>query len=185
MLVALLCLSCLAIDEARADKGGALFPAIKTGNLAAVKDLLAKDRRLAWLPDGLQITPLHMAAFWGQKDIASLLISQGARIDTRDRDGRTPLDIARGQGDREMEKLLLLSLPDRRQGTPGTSEFLEGVVTGMVDAAGKREILMGAHVFAVDDKTRFRPLSWRPACRDHVRIWHGDGRAITIELKKP
>ncbi len=41
--------------------------------------------------------PLHGAAVWGQPEIAALLLAHGADAELRNRDGRTPLEIARQQ----------------------------------------------------------------------------------------
>ena len=39
-------------------------------------------------------TPLHFAALEGRKEIAELLITKGADVNSRTRDGLTPLDRA-------------------------------------------------------------------------------------------
>ena len=40
------------------------------------------------------LTPLHFAAFPGQKEIAELLIAKGADVNAKIEDGKTPLDLA-------------------------------------------------------------------------------------------
>jgi ankyrin repeat protein len=188
MLLLLLCLLCLSRGGAAAEGGSDLFPAIKEGNLPGVQDLLARDRRLVNKPDSLAITPLHMAAFWGQKPIASLLIEQGARVEVQDGNGRTPLDVAMMQGDREMVRLLLRAAHDAKGGrrVPERMESVEGVVAGIVDGTDGKEILVGGHVFRIEATTDFRPSTWRPECKSRVRIWYRKDRAasaVTIESK--
>ena len=55
--------------------------------LAAGTDVNAKDNNDGWIP-------LHYAAYNGRKEIAELLISQGADMNANDVGGRTPLDLA-------------------------------------------------------------------------------------------
>ncbi|HYL85379.1 MAG TPA: ankyrin repeat domain-containing protein, partial [Candidatus Angelobacter sp.] len=39
-------------------------------------------------------TPLHLAACWGRKDIAELLLASGADVNPKDNTGATPLYYA-------------------------------------------------------------------------------------------
>ena len=41
--------------------------------------------------DGWEWTPLHLAASWGHKEIAELLIANGAYVNAKDKEGKTPL----------------------------------------------------------------------------------------------
>jgi len=41
-------------------------------------------------------TALHGAAFWGLDEVVEFLVERGARLDVKDRQGRTPLDAAMG-----------------------------------------------------------------------------------------
>jgi hypothetical protein len=45
-------------------------------------------------------TALHLAAARGANSIVSYLVEQGASLTTRNRQGRTPLEVAMGQGGR-------------------------------------------------------------------------------------
>ncbi len=40
-------------------------------------------------------TPLHLEAMTGQLDDVKVLLSHGAKLDARDSEGKTPLDLAR------------------------------------------------------------------------------------------
>lgn len=40
------------------------------------------------------ITPLHVAAKWGKSNMVSLLLDKGANLESRTRDGLTPLHCA-------------------------------------------------------------------------------------------
>jgi uncharacterized protein len=66
-------------------------------NLEAVKMLLA----VGVDPNGFNLTgqtPLHVAAQRGQDPIVNELIAAGAKLDLRDKQKRTPLDLALGTG---------------------------------------------------------------------------------------
>ena len=39
-------------------------------------------------------TPLHSAAYYGQKEVAELLIAEGANVNVKRDNGETPLDAA-------------------------------------------------------------------------------------------
>ena len=76
-------------------------------NIEAVKQAIAdggdvnvKDKR-RWIDfrSGFRLrrngeTPLHDAAYGGQKEIVELLIAEGADVNAKDRGGETPLDGA-------------------------------------------------------------------------------------------
>lgn len=74
-----------------------LYPihrAVKQGDLAEVQSLIETGKGVNDL-DGTGVSPLHYAALYGHKDIANLLISKGALIDSRSiREDATPLHMA-------------------------------------------------------------------------------------------
>ena len=68
----------------------------------------------AFIQEGIDVnekghgcTPLHCAARHGHKDVAELLIAEGADINAKDTQGRTPTDLAINKGREEMAKLLV------------------------------------------------------------------------------
>jgi len=70
----------------------ALLDAAEKGNIEAVKwhldagaDVNAQDNDIRW-------TPLHVAAAFGHKEIAELLIAKGADVNAKNKGGETPLD---------------------------------------------------------------------------------------------
>lgn len=78
----------------------ALFTASALGQQATVDQLLAADPLLVHqrAPDGK--TPLHIAAQWGQLEIAQVLLKHGADANTADHEGRTPLHAMTGSATR-------------------------------------------------------------------------------------
>ena len=46
--------------------------------------------------DGRGQTALHGAALWGLDDVVQFLADRGAKLDVKDRQGKTPLDAAMG-----------------------------------------------------------------------------------------
>ena len=74
-----------------------LFEAALAGNLDAVKQHIAAGTDLNLRdpnPVGNKDTALGMAAAFGKTDVAIALIEGGADLDTRNKDGSTPLHAA-------------------------------------------------------------------------------------------
>lgn len=90
-----------AIFEWLLERGASvdLFEATALGKVEKVRDLLAKDpsRSAAYSHDGW--TPLHLASFFGHREVVDLLLEHGAPIDARSKSERfardnTPLHAA-------------------------------------------------------------------------------------------
>ena len=58
-------------------------------------------------PNNQKESPLHLAAYFGQKDIVELLIDKGADINTKNNNGSTPLHLAARFGQKDVVELLL------------------------------------------------------------------------------
>ena len=78
-----------------------IWEAAEQGDIEAVKEYLAAGTDVnagGGLDDNgepLLWTPLHHAAWVGHKAIAELLIENGADVNVKEEDGRTPLDWAK------------------------------------------------------------------------------------------
>jgi ankyrin repeat protein len=88
-----------------------LYDFKSTIHLAADAGDLVKVK--AFIQEGIDVntkvhgcTPLHCAARYGHKEVAELLIAEGADVNAKDTRGRTPIDLAINQGRKEMAKLL-------------------------------------------------------------------------------
>jgi len=88
--------------------------AASDGDLERVQALLKHNPRLALGKDKTGWTPLHAAAEGNHKDIAELLLANGADVNARDDNGKTPLGAANNgvTSFRGMVELLLASGAD-------------------------------------------------------------------------
>ena len=107
----------------------ALIQAIKEGNIEAVKqhtsgilrgDVNAKDK--------LGVTPLFYAAFKGYKEIAKLLIAEGADVNTKNYYLLTPLHDAADEGRNEIVELLIAEGADVNAKSKGGVTPLDSAV---------------------------------------------------------
>ncbi len=68
-----------------------IHTAAKSGDLQAMKSLLAANPKLIDATDDRGVTPLHRASLEGHRDIVDYLISRNADIRRPDQIGNTPL----------------------------------------------------------------------------------------------
>ncbi|MGI8741275.1 MAG: ankyrin repeat domain-containing protein [Bryobacteraceae bacterium] len=112
-----------AIGDTLLDRGARMdiFSACIAGDQAPVIELLAKDRGLVNSYSGDGWTPLHLAAFFSHKEIAEVLLANGADANARSRNamGNTPLHAAVAARKPEVVPVLLAHGADvnvRQQG---------------------------------------------------------------------
>ena len=87
--------------------GESIHEAAEDGNIEAVKQHIAAGTDVN-AKDKYGESPLLFAATFGHKEIAELLIANGADVNTKiDKIGMTPLHIATGQGYKEIVELLI------------------------------------------------------------------------------
>ncbi len=87
----------LAKNHYRWKKAG-LHVQIESDDLKRVRKLLEEGPSLANAVYRNTYTALHVAAYEGHKDIVAELISNGANINSKAKNGKTPLDVAEDRG---------------------------------------------------------------------------------------
>jgi len=104
VLCVVVALSGVALHAAGGSPG--LIDAVKQGNVAAVRGLVARHANVnAAEPDGM--TALHWAARGGHAEMAQLLVRGGADVNAANRYGVTPLSLAVQTGESRLVNLLL------------------------------------------------------------------------------
>ncbi len=90
--------------------GVQLHKAIEKGDLQGVTALLEKNpdpSLVNWRDKSGNYSPLDKAAYYGHVDIAKLLISRGAAVDSEDKNGNTSLWVAAMKGNTAVAALLI------------------------------------------------------------------------------
>jgi ankyrin repeat protein len=77
------------------------------GDVNTVRSLLASDKSLVFDKDNYNTTPLHWAAQKNHKEIAELLLANGADVNALNLYGDTPLHFAASAGSYDVAKVLL------------------------------------------------------------------------------
>ena len=102
----------LAVAMMAAACGGAvegnILAAAYEGDLAKMKQLVAGGVDIN-LRDKKKVTPLHLAAFQGNKHHIAMtkwLLANGANVKARDHEGKTPLDVANERGNTEIADVI-------------------------------------------------------------------------------
>jgi len=95
------------IESVEQAKDASLFlKAIKKGDIERIKKLISQDADVN-AKDNRGMTPLHKAAYYGQREVAKVLIAKGANVNETDTAGQTPLHIAANFGEKWVPELLL------------------------------------------------------------------------------
>ncbi|WP_051654723.1 ankyrin repeat domain-containing protein [Persephonella sp. IF05-L8] len=103
VLSAIFFIGCKRIDNS--NPNDMLLTAAQLGDIDRVRLAIAKGANLNY-QDENGGTALHWAVFYGYKDIVQLLLMHGADPLIKDKDGITPIDVARINNKKEMLKLL-------------------------------------------------------------------------------
>jgi ankyrin repeat protein len=124
----------LAAGAIGLDAQGSLLDAVRSGDAAAVRALLARSVDVnATAPDGT--TPLHWAVHRDDTAIVSALLSAGATSTATSRHGVTPLQLAATNGNAAILTRLLDAGADPNTALPdGETVLMTAARTGSVDA---------------------------------------------------
>ena len=131
-----------------------IHEAAGTGNIEAVKQHLAAGADVN-AKDDIGRTPLCFAAMKGHKEVAELLIANGA--DVKDDVGRTPLHGAANQGQTEIAELLIANGADVNAKKDHGHTPLHGAILYQHKEVVELLITAGADVNA-DEGTGWTPL---------------------------
>jgi hypothetical protein len=82
-----------------------IFDAVEYNLIDAVKWCILNDPACVHAPDGLGI-PIRIAAYFGHKEIAEILLQHGANPDLKSPDGKTSFDIANERGHKDFIPIL-------------------------------------------------------------------------------
>lgn len=171
-----------------------ILAASKAGDRAGVEVALANGASVN-ARDKDEMTPLRLAAIYGHKNVAILLLDHGANIETRDEIlGQTPLHLAASNGNMDVVALLLnrgagVNVPDRINATPLDWAALQGRknVVALLIARGalvNTRDLNGAtplHYAAVTGQKEIATLLLAHGANLNAR--NGDGRTPLEEMQ--
>ena len=151
-----------------------LLQATDDGNLKEVRGILSSgmvDVDCIGGPDDQ--TPLHVASFYGQKDVVQLLLDEGAEIDKADIDGRTPLHLATYDGYKDVIILLLHRGADPKKASKdGESPLHDAASCGHRDVV---EVLLDGG----DDPNKADMDDWTPL---HYASYNGHKDVVKLLL---
>jgi len=106
----------------------ALMKAVYQGSTGCTEALAARSRQEV-------NRALLVAALTGHREIAKILIDNGAEVDSRADDGRTPLMLAAGKGDTDFVSFLLKAGAD-----PTLTDKSGATATSLASAKGHKEV---------------------------------------------
>jgi ankyrin repeat protein len=185
--VAALIVLAIAMPARAAGPEPEMVAAIKAGNVASVRTLIARKADVN-APEVDGTSALHWAVRAGDVSSTELLIRAGARVDAVNRYGVTPLSLAARNGRGDLIDLLLKSganVQTAEAALPeGQTLVMHAARTGSVDAV-KRLVAAGSDVNARETRTGTTALVWAATSNraDAVRALAETGADLNIQSK--
>jgi uncharacterized protein len=162
LLVAVLSLAILLVTIVRAAGDSPVAKAVKAGDIATVRKLIAA-RSDVNAPAGDGSTPLLWAVHSPDIEMVRALIAGGAKVDVANNYGITPLLDASRTGDAEMMEILLKAGADPKRAHPeGETSLMAASRSGSL-AAVQLLISRGVDVNAADTFQQQTALMWASA----------------------
>jgi len=109
---------------------GEIHDAVRAGDLAKVKALVAKDPKVVNEKDTRGRTPLHFASDGGSREMIAFLIANGADVKATDPDGSTPLHWAAWAGQADAARALIAAGADPNARNGRGADALESAFYG-------------------------------------------------------
>jgi len=182
---ALLVTLTVAASSEAAARRVALIDAVKNGNVATVKTLLAQKVDVnAAEPDGT--TALHWAAHIGNAQMADLLLKAGANVKAATRAGATPFALACNKGNAGVIELLLAKGENANAVVTGEPVLMMAARSGNADAV-KALLAKGANVNVAESSRQQTALMWAASegATSVVKVLLEAGANVNARSKAP
>lgn len=125
--------------------------AITNGDATLVKSMIEGDKSLLESKIDTYFTPLNLASYEGKTDIVKYLLSKGADVKAKDKEGSTPLQNAAAKGHFDIVKMLVEKGSDvNYRDDNGVTPLHFGCMSGKLDVV-KYLVEKGADINAVSN----------------------------------
>jgi ankyrin repeat protein len=84
----------------------ALHASLSNGHKEIAKLLIERGANVDAVQGGESWTPLHYCAYYGDRETADLILSKSPCLDSQDKQGRTPADLAEERGFTDLAEIL-------------------------------------------------------------------------------
>lgn len=141
--------------------GGEIHQAIREGKLKSVQALLKDNPDLISSRDDPSLgggTPLHVAAYFGRKDVAEYLLANGAAVNGRDDSGWTPLHSAASRDEKNTAELLIANKADVNARNKAGETPLHAAAHGRKTDVAQLLLVHGAEINAQNSDLGSTPL---------------------------
>ena len=131
-----------------------LFEAVAGNDLSKVRSGLKANPEWINAKDNIGFTPLHMAVTMGHREMAELLLVQGADVDARDTFGQTSLHQAARWGHKDLAEFLIAKGADVNAKDEAGGTVLHHAAIQGDESVVELLIARGADVNARNNKNR-------------------------------